>query len=190
MGANLGIEAITWVPDSYLVANGFVDESTGAAYNPVAYPGHGTGLFFVGIEGTGNIYGYALDHMTGGFQRVATIASGNAGVMGLEFDRDVGHLWAYCDNTCGNRSSMLRVGATAASRSSASTTRPGDAARFEQRRHRDRARERMRLGAKELLLERRQQLRRPRAAPGLDRLRAAAVAGNQGPRASGLGLPA
>ena len=112
VGANLGIEAITWVPDSYLVGNGFVDESTGAVYVPASYPGHGTGLFFVAIEATGTIYGYALDHTTGGFQRVATIASGNAGVMGLDFDRDVGNLWAYCDNTCGNRASVLRVGAT------------------------------------------------------------------------------
>jgi hypothetical protein len=101
------------VPDSALVGSGFVDESTGAAYNPASYPGHGAGLFFIGIEGTGNnIYGYALDHVTGGFQRVATIASGDSGVMGLEFDRDVGNLWAYCDNTCGNRASVLRVGAT------------------------------------------------------------------------------
>ena len=46
VGANLGIEAITWMPDSYLVANGFIDESTGAAYNPGAVPGprHGAVL--------------------------------------------------------------------------------------------------------------------------------------------------
>ena len=111
VGANLGLEAITWIPDSYLVASGFIDESVGAAYAPSRYPGHGTGLFFVGVEANGNIYGYALDHMTGGFQRVATLSSGQPGVMDLAFDRDVGQLWAYCDNTCGNRSSILRVGA-------------------------------------------------------------------------------
>ena len=111
VGANLGLEAITWIPDSYLVASGFIDESAGAAYAPSRYPGHGTGLFFVGVEANGNIYGYALDHMTGGFQRVATLSSGQPGVMDLVFDRDVGQLWAYCDNTCGNRSSILGVGA-------------------------------------------------------------------------------
>jgi hypothetical protein len=110
VGANLGLEAITWIPDTYLVASGFIDDSVGAAYTPSRYPGHGTGLFFVGIEANGNIYGYALDHMTGGFQRVATLSSGQPGVMDLTFDRDVGQLWAYCDNTCGNRSSILRVG--------------------------------------------------------------------------------
>ena len=63
MGANLGLEAITWVPDTYLVASGFIDESTGAAYDPSRYPGHGTGLFFVGVEANGIIYAYALDHV-------------------------------------------------------------------------------------------------------------------------------
>ena len=29
--------------------------------------------------------------------------------MGLDFDRDVGNLWAYCDNTCGNHASVLRL---------------------------------------------------------------------------------
>jgi hypothetical protein len=42
---------------------------------------------------------------------VATLSSGQPGVMDLAFDRDVGQLWAYCDNTCGNRSSILRVSA-------------------------------------------------------------------------------
>jgi hypothetical protein len=35
---NSGLEAITWVPDTFLTARGFHDESTGAAYNPAAYP--------------------------------------------------------------------------------------------------------------------------------------------------------
>ena len=110
VGANLGLEAITWIPDAYLVGSGFIDDTTLAAYDPSRYPDHGTGLFFVGVEATGSIYGYALDHTTGGFQRVATLSSGQAGVMDLAFDRDVGQLWAYCDNTCGNRSTILRVG--------------------------------------------------------------------------------
>jgi hypothetical protein len=109
VGSNLGLEAITWIPDGHLVAGGFVDESAGAPYDPARYPGHGTGLFFVGLEANGNIYGYALDHGTGGFQRVATLSSGQPGVMDLVFDRDVGQLWAYCDNTCGNRSAILRL---------------------------------------------------------------------------------
>jgi hypothetical protein len=108
-GPNLGLEAITWIPDSYLVAHGFLDESTGAAYDPARYPDHGTGLFFVGLESNGVIYGYALDHATSGFQRVATVASGHISIMDLAFDRDVGDLWAYCDNTCDNHASLLTI---------------------------------------------------------------------------------
>ena len=29
--------------------------------------------------------------------------------MDLAFDRDLGSLWAICDNTCGNRSSILQA---------------------------------------------------------------------------------
>jgi hypothetical protein len=109
-GANLGLEAITWVPDTALVAGGFVDESTSALYDPTRYPNHGTGLFFVGLEANGSIYGYALDHLDGSFQRVATTASGQISIMDLSFDRDVGDLWAYCDNTCGNIASVFGIG--------------------------------------------------------------------------------
>ena len=66
VGPNLGFEAITWVPDTALVASGFFDPHAGHAYNPADYPNHGTGLFFVGLEANGTIYVYALDHVTGG----------------------------------------------------------------------------------------------------------------------------
>jgi hypothetical protein len=115
VGANLGLEAITWVPDSYLVANGFLDESRNQPFDPALYPGHGTGIFFVGVEATGNVYAYALDHVGGGFTRLATFSSGLAGVMGMEFDRDVGRLWTTCDNTCNNRSTLFSVETAAAS---------------------------------------------------------------------------
>ncbi|MEA2696428.1 MAG: hypothetical protein QOI66_699, partial [Myxococcales bacterium] len=113
-GSNLGLEALTWVPDSYLLANGFVDESAGRAYDPAQYPEHGTGLFFVGLESNGVIYAYALNHATGAFTRVATIASGNPGVMSVSFDRDTGYLWAHCDDTCGNVVGVLSIDTTGA----------------------------------------------------------------------------
>jgi hypothetical protein len=109
VGPNLGLEAITWVPDGYLVARGFVDQRLGATYDPAAYPGHGSGLFLAGVEGNGNIYAYALDHAGGSFQRVATIASGHPAVMALEFDQGAGALWAHCDNGCANTSNLLGV---------------------------------------------------------------------------------
>jgi hypothetical protein len=109
VGANLGLEGITWVPDSYLVSHGFLDESKGAAYNPALYGEHASGVFVVAVEATGILYGYVLDHTTGAFQKVATIPSGLPGVMGLEFDRDSGALWAACDNTCMGTHNVLGI---------------------------------------------------------------------------------
>jgi hypothetical protein len=106
---NLGLEAIAWVPDSYLTAHQFLDEHTGATYNPANYPGHGTGLFMVGLEANGQIYAYALMQNGSTYVRVATIASGQSQIMDLSFDRDNGILWAYCDNNCSNRSTLLAI---------------------------------------------------------------------------------
>jgi hypothetical protein len=106
--ANLGLEAITLVPDSYLVSKGFVDEVTGLAYNPASYANHGTGLFFVGLEGTGSIYAYALDQTDGTkFTRVATIVSGFPSIMELQFDPEKQAIWAVCDNTCDGQFALL-----------------------------------------------------------------------------------
>jgi hypothetical protein len=115
VGANLGLEAITFVPDTFLVANQFFDESTGSTYDPSHYLNHGTGIFLVGVEANGIVYAYAFDHVGGGFQRVATFSSGHAGVMSLQFDREVGNLWSYCDNTCGNRAGVLQIDTNPAS---------------------------------------------------------------------------
>ena len=109
-GNNAGIEGITWVPDSFLVSRQFFDEGKGHTYNPADYPNHGTGLFFLGIEATGQIFAYALDDF-GGFSKVATIASGFAGVMDLHFDRETLDLWAICDDGCGGQAAVLRIDA-------------------------------------------------------------------------------
>ena len=110
-GANLGMEAITWIPDSYLTANNFFDEHTNATYNPANYANHAAGLFFIGIEGTGNIYAYALDQVSGGFTKIATLPAVHtpAAIMDLQFDRDLNELWAVCDNTCAGRHALLRL---------------------------------------------------------------------------------
>ena len=106
---NLGLEAITWIPDSYLVSKGFLDESRSAAYDPAQYPDHGAGLFVVGLEANGTLYAYALDHKTGAFHKIATIPSGQPKIMGLDFDRDTGALWAACDDTCDGKQSVLGI---------------------------------------------------------------------------------
>ncbi|WP_332845790.1 hypothetical protein [Amycolatopsis mongoliensis] len=106
---NGGFEGITWVPDTFLTAGGFRDERTKARYDPAAYAGHGTGLYFVGLEDEGKIYAYALDQAGGGFTRVATIASGFPKVMELEFEPETGSLWSVCDDTCDGRSATLKL---------------------------------------------------------------------------------
>jgi hypothetical protein len=115
VGANLGLEAITFVPDAALLAGGFFDEATHAKYDPAVYPNHGGGLFFVGVEGNGFIYAYALDHATSGFVRVATFFSGQSGVMDLAYDREHDYLWGYHDNGFANKASVFRLDTAALS---------------------------------------------------------------------------
>ena len=109
--ANLGFEGVTFVPDSYLTANGFVDQSTGKTYAPGLYPQHGTGLYFAALENDGKLYAYALnsDHT---FHRVAVVDTGMGHVMDVAFDADSQRIWALCDNTCGVTSTVLKVGST------------------------------------------------------------------------------
>jgi Lamin Tail Domain len=114
-GANLGLEGITWVPDSYLVANGFRN-SAGALYAPSAFPNHGSGLFLVGVEGGGAIHAYALNLTDGStFTKVASFNStlvdtrGFNSVMDLQFDNETNELWAVCDDGCSGRSAVFRI---------------------------------------------------------------------------------
>lgn len=115
-GANLGLEGITWVPDTYLVSKGFIDEAANKVYNPADYPTHGTGIFFVGVEGTGNIYAYALNLGGSTFTRVATIVTGyTAGIMAVNFDRELNYLWGVCDDGCGGQLGIFEINTTAGS---------------------------------------------------------------------------
>ncbi|MFD0886793.1 hypothetical protein ACFQ08_19775 [Streptosporangium algeriense] len=108
VGSNLGFEGVTWIPDDYLVGAGFADASTGAAYNPGGYGAHTGGVFFLGVEGTGMIYGYVLQD-SGAFTRIAAISGGMAGVMELQWEPQGLRLWAVCDNTCNGQHRTLKV---------------------------------------------------------------------------------
>ena len=109
VGSNLGFEAITWIPDATLVAAGFKDESTGAAYDPNRYGAHTGGVFLLGVEGTGAVHGYVLQD-GGAATRVATIASGMSGVMELQWEPQAARLWMVCDNTCGGQHRTMKIG--------------------------------------------------------------------------------
>jgi hypothetical protein len=118
VGANLGLEGITWVPDSYLVNGGFIDESTSAAYAPSTYPAHGTGLYVVAVEGSGLLYVLALDQ-TEAVQETAHLVAtvdprlltkaGPAGVMEVSYDAEQKRLWAICDDSCDGTSVLLTL---------------------------------------------------------------------------------
>jgi hypothetical protein len=106
---NSGLEGIAWIPDSDLVALGFFDESRQTLYDPASYPNHGTGVFLVGVDATGIIYGYALDLVGNTFARVATFFSCQVRSVDLFFDRDNGTLWSLCDNACDGHMTLFTI---------------------------------------------------------------------------------
>jgi hypothetical protein len=125
--ANLGFEGVTFVPDTYLVLNGFVDQSTGLAYTPADYPLHGTGLFFAALENDGKLYAYALNS-DGSFHRVAVVDTGMGHTMDVQYDADLHRIWALCDNTCAVSSTVLKIDATGTMVPDVVYARPADAA--------------------------------------------------------------
>ncbi|MFT4211836.1 MAG: lamin tail domain-containing protein [Microbacterium sp.] len=107
--ANLGFEGVAYVPDSELVAQGFRTDD-GELYDPADYPDKVTdGVFFGAIEKNGHLHAYVLD-ADGGYERLADVDSGLAGVMDAAYDADLGAIWAHCDNTCDNTTAVLAIG--------------------------------------------------------------------------------
>ncbi|MGD8165586.1 lamin tail domain-containing protein [Herbiconiux sp. P16] len=111
--SNLGFEGITWVPDSYLTSNAFVDQSTGSAYDPADYPLHGTGLYFTALEKNGHLYAYALNS-DGTFHRVAAIDTGLPMIQDTQWDPDAQRVWAVADNTSAGSTTLLKIDADGA----------------------------------------------------------------------------
>lgn len=90
-----GGEAITFVPDSYLAAAGFVNK-TGSPY--VSQGGLG-GLFFVGHQELGRIYVFDVVRGNGpnAFTMVGEYATQFGEIAGLEFDLSTGLLYVLHD---------------------------------------------------------------------------------------------
>lgn len=108
VGANLGIEAVEWVPDATL-AGDLYDDNTQAPYEAGSYVGDG--LFFVAVEDNGGVYALALA-ADGSAELVSTIDPGLAGVMSLDYDSVLGVLWAVCDDGCGGKSAQITLNGT------------------------------------------------------------------------------
>jgi hypothetical protein len=102
IGANAGLEGISFVPDDYLVAEGFVDPSTGVAYDPTHYPLHGDGLWVVAVEATKNAYVYVLNS-DGTFAQVQEIESGLGVTADVQFDAERGSVWLVADDADADR---------------------------------------------------------------------------------------
>jgi hypothetical protein len=126
---NLGFEGITWIPDSYLTSVGFKDSSTGTAYNPAHYGSHGAGVFFVSVEGTGEIYGYVLQD-SGAFTQIAAMSSGMDGVMELQWEPQASRLWVVCDDTCDGQHRTMKVNSAGTFALSAIYNRPTGMSNF------------------------------------------------------------
>ncbi len=108
VGANLGLEAITFIPDSELAEQNF-KEDNGSAYNVNRYADHGGGIFAVGLEGGGGIYFFALDHASSAFTLIGSVPSGFSGVMDLAYDAYTNYLWAWADDTNGNKAALFKI---------------------------------------------------------------------------------
>ncbi|KQR24370.1 hypothetical protein ASF79_04010 [Agreia sp. Leaf335] len=108
--SNLGFEGITWVPDSYLTTNAFIDQSTGKTYDPSIYEGHGTGLYFGALEKNGHLYAYALN-ADGTFHRVASIDTGLPMIQETQWDADAQRVWAVADNSSAGSATLLKIDA-------------------------------------------------------------------------------
>ncbi len=110
VGANLGMEAVQWVPDSALDGALF-DVNTAAPYDSAEYAGQGGGLFFVAVEDNGHVYAFALG-ADGQATMVSEIASGLPGVMALDYDAVLDVLWAVCDDGCQGQSAQITLNST------------------------------------------------------------------------------
>lgn len=128
IGANSGLEGITWIPDAVLTARGFLDEATGQRYDPALYPNHRTGVFFVALEKTGDVYAYVLDLTGSGFTRIATIDT--PGAMEVDYEPETQLLWAVCDEACDGRTATLQIGASGAYEVTHRYARPAASANY------------------------------------------------------------
>jgi hypothetical protein len=101
---NQGIEGLAHIPDDVLVASG-LRTPDGAAYDPRSVPDHGSGLFVVALERTGDLAFVALPR-TGEATLVSTLASGIDAAMDLAWVPAWRQLWVQCDSACSGRAAV------------------------------------------------------------------------------------
>jgi hypothetical protein len=103
-GTNLGLEGITYVPDSFLVDAGW--KVGGAAYAAETHPT--PGLFVTAVEATGDLHFFSLAPDAEPVE-VKVESSGFPFAMDTAYDADRKALWAVCDDSCGGVANLLKV---------------------------------------------------------------------------------
>lgn len=108
VAANMGIEAVEWVPNA-AVADKLYDQNTGAAFDANNYPNAvADGVFFVALEDNGHVYAYVLN-TDGTSAQIADIDSKLGGAMALDYDTYENVLWVVADNGYGNRAAKITL---------------------------------------------------------------------------------
>lgn len=103
-GTNLGLEGITYVPDTFLVESGWTVDGRAYAASAHATPG----LFVTAVEGTGDLHFFSL--ATGSAPvEVKVEESGFPWAMDVTYDADRKVLWSLCDDGCGGAYNVLTV---------------------------------------------------------------------------------
>ncbi|RLB55830.1 MAG: hypothetical protein DRJ42_05080 [Deltaproteobacteria bacterium] len=107
--AGSGSEGLTFVPDEFLSAQGFVD----ASGTPYVSAGGMGGLFFVGHQSAGQLYVFDMNRTTGGYTFVGEYQTGGDETAGLEFDRSTGQLFIWHDSSI-DQIEVVRLSSTVA----------------------------------------------------------------------------
>ena len=94
LNGSSGAEGITFVPDEFLAAQGFVD----GAGNPYRSRRGMGGLMFVGHQNGGSVFAFDLDRSDGTFDFVGEYRTSYPETAALAFDRSLGVLYAWHDD--------------------------------------------------------------------------------------------
>lgn len=111
VSANMGIEAVEWVPNS-VVEGAIVDANTGSVFDASVYPDAASGgVFFVALEDNGHVYAYVLNE-DGSAVQIADLDPKIGGAMGLDYDSVLGVLWVEADDGYNGRLAQLKFNGT------------------------------------------------------------------------------
>jgi hypothetical protein len=91
LAGTLGAEGITFVPDEFLQAQGFVDQN-GSPYTSTQGMG---GIMLVAHQADGRLYAFDLNRGDGSFVYVGSYLTEKIESCGLEFDRSTGRLYIW-----------------------------------------------------------------------------------------------